>query len=43
MYRLAEVLLVMILILWGMVLFDIGSISLRISQFFMYLEDMRRP
>lgn len=43
MYRLTEVLLVMILILWGMILFDIGSISLRISQFFMYLEDLRRP
>ncbi|MFO6299677.1 hypothetical protein [Rahnella selenatireducens] len=42
MYRLAEVLLVMILILWAMILFDIGNISLRISQFFMYLEDMRR-
>ncbi|MCS3423187.1 hypothetical protein M2403_001788 [Rahnella sp. BIGb0603] len=43
MFRVTEVLLVLIMIVWGMVLFDIGSISLRISQFFIFLEEMRRP
>jgi len=42
MYRLTEIMLVLVMILWGMILFDIGSISLRISQFLMYLEGMRR-
>lgn len=41
MYRMAEVMLILVLILWGMILFDIGSISLRISQFFMYLETFK--
>ena len=37
----AEGMLVRILILWGMILFEIGSISLRISQFFMYIETFK--
>lgn len=41
MYRMAEVMLVLVLIVWGMVLFDIGSLSLRISRFLMYLETLK--
>jgi len=43
MYRLTEIMLVLVVVLWGMILFDIGSVSLRIGQFFMYLEGMRHP